>query len=86
MTPLFIPLKTEYFNAFADGSKTTEYRRYGPRWHEGTITPGRLVTLSKGYSGARLKGRVVKMRKIKNTITDLYPRGCWLCAIDIALP
>lgn len=83
MKPLFVPLKTEYFNAFKDGSKTTEYRLYGPRWHEGTIIPGRLATLSHGYSGPRLKATVVRMRKIRNNITDLYPRGAILCAIDL---
>lgn len=84
MKPLFVPLKREYFEAFYNGTKRTEYRLYGPRWHEGTVIPGRPVTLSLGYSGARLSGTVRKMRKVKNTITDLYPRGAILCAIDIA--
>lgn len=84
MKPLFIPLKREYFEAFDNGTKRTEYRLYGPRWHEGTVIPGRPVTLSLGYSGARLSGTVRRMRKVKNTITDLYPRGATLCAIDIA--
>lgn len=83
MKPLFVPLKRQYFEQFANGTKRTEYRLYGPRWHEGTVVPGRPVTLSLGYSGARLSGVVVKMRKIKNTITDLFPRGAYLCAIDI---
>ena len=83
MKPLFVPLKTQYFNAFKSGIKKTEYRLYGPRWHEGTVIKGRPVTLSKGYSGPRLYGVVVRMRKIKNTITDLYPYGAILCAIDI---
>lgn len=48
--PLFIPLKTEYFQAFADGSKREELRRYGPRWNERTCCVGRDVVLSKGYS------------------------------------
>lgn len=84
MKPLFVPLKREYFDQFANGTKRTEYRLYGPRWHEGTVIKGRPVTLSLGYSGARLNGVVVRMRKIRNTITDLYPRGAILCAIDIA--
>lgn len=49
MKPLFIALKSAYYEAFADGSKTIEYRKYGPRWNERTCTVGRRVTLSKGY-------------------------------------
>jgi hypothetical protein len=52
--PLWIPLKTEYFEAFRDGSKTIEYRRYGRRWSELSCYPCRPVTLSLGYSGPRL--------------------------------
>lgn len=49
MKPLFVPLYTRWFNAFKDGTKTTEYRTYGPRWNERTCTIGRAVVLSKGY-------------------------------------
>lgn len=57
--PLFIPLKTEYYEAFSDGSKTTEYRRAGGRWNETTCRIGRRVTLSKGYGKRnRLSGFV----------------------------
>ncbi len=82
--PLFIPLKAEYFNAFKNGTKVTEYRLYGPKWHEKTVFSGRPVILSKGYSGERLTGTVIRLRKIKNKITDIYPSGALLCAIDIA--
>ena len=47
--PLFIPLKRKYFEAFAKGEKTTEYRPYGPRWNDKTCVPGRPVVLSLGY-------------------------------------
>ena len=56
--PLFVPLKGEYFDAFASGAKNTEYRLYGKRWNERTCRIGRAVTLSRGYSGARLRGHV----------------------------
>lgn len=49
MNPLFIPLKSEFFEAFCDGSKDTEFRLYGPRWNERTCPLGRPVTISKGY-------------------------------------
>jgi len=62
--PLFIPLKTEYYEAFADGSKTEELRLYGPRWNEGTCPVGRKVTLSKGYGKQnRLSGLIWKFKK-----------------------
>ncbi len=61
MKPLFIPLKTEYYETFANGSKTSELRRYGPRWNERTCTIGRPVVLSKGYGkGSRMTGRITQ--------------------------
>ncbi len=55
--PLFIPLKTQFFEAFKDGSKSTEYRKLGPRWNADTCRIGRAVVLSKGYGKAhRLRG------------------------------
>jgi len=64
MKPLFIPLKTEYYEAFANGSKTEELRLYGPRWNENTCKVGRGVVLSKGYGKtARMTGKVWKFKK-----------------------
>ena len=64
MKPLFIPLKTEYFEAFADGSKREELRLYGTRWNKETCKPGREVVISKGYGKhARLKGRIWKFKR-----------------------
>jgi hypothetical protein len=60
MKPLFIPLKTEFFEAFKNGTKDTEYCVYGPRWNENTCKEGRPVTLSKGYGKKhRLQGVIV---------------------------
>ncbi len=60
MKPLFIPLKTEFFEAFENGTKDTEYRMHGPRWNERTCAVGRAVTLSHGYGKKRrLKGVIV---------------------------
>lgn len=59
MKPLFIPLKTKFFEAFENGTKDTEYRPYGPRWNGVTCAPGREVVLSKGYGKqTRLRGVV----------------------------
>lgn len=62
--PLFIPLKSEYFEAFRTGEKESELRRYGPRWNEKTCEMGRAVILSKGYGkGARLNATVTDFEK-----------------------
>lgn len=66
LTPLFIPLKTCYFEQFSIGTKDTEYRQYLGPWNIQNCYPGRLVTLSKGYGKyARLSGIItaVTLRK-----------------------
>lgn len=64
MKPLFIPLKTCYYLAFKNGSKTEELRKYGPRWNHDTCTVGREVIMSKGYGKKdRMKGRIWKFKK-----------------------
>jgi hypothetical protein len=70
--PLFIPLKTEFFNAFASGSKTVEYRKYGARWNETTCSIGRAVVLSNGYGKKhRLTGIICGFTAEKcPTLTD----------------
>jgi hypothetical protein len=66
--PLFIPLKREYFEAFANGTKQAEFRPYGPRWNEKTCRIGRDVVLSLGYGKRhRLRGKVVGF------VTDCSP-------------
>lgn len=59
MRPLFIPLRSEYYNAFVAGTKTEEYRRHGPRWNATTCAIGRRVTISKGYGKAHRRTGVV---------------------------
>lgn len=57
---LFIPLKKRFFEAFARGEKTTEFRRYSARWNERTCRIGRKVVISLGYGWKRrLFGTVV---------------------------
>jgi hypothetical protein len=81
MTPLFIPLKTKFFEAFNNGSKTTEYRLYGPRWNERTCPVGRPVVLSKGYSKAHRLSGVITAFQTDATPTLIpgfrkcYPQG-----------
>jgi hypothetical protein len=59
--PLFLPLKAEYFRAFVEGRKSIEWRKLGKRYNERTLFVGRKVTLSNGYSGARLYGSIVRL-------------------------
>ena len=62
--PLFIPLKTKWFDAFVSGQKADELRAYGPRWNERTCRVGRAVTLSRGYGKQqRLGGHVASFEK-----------------------
>lgn len=64
MKPLFIPLKTAYYNQFDAGTKTDELRVYGTRWNERTCKVGRAVTLSKGYGKRhRLSGTVTSFKR-----------------------
>jgi len=65
LKPLLIPLKSEHYDNFHNGSKETEYRRYGKRWNENTCPIGRQVILSKGYGkGYRMNGVIANFKKI----------------------
>ena len=62
--PIFIPLKTKYFELFKSGVKVSELRPYGKRWNEKTCRVGRAVTLSKGYGKhERLTTKVTRFRR-----------------------
>lgn len=65
--PLFIPLKAEWFSAFARGEKDTEYRQRGPRWNLDTCAIGRRVILSCGYG---------KAKRLGGTITAVHYDTC----------
>lgn len=82
--PLFVPLKTEHFLAFADGGKSVEYRRHGPRWNEKNCRVGRDVVLSHGYSGARLLGTVSGFA-VRRMTTDTYGVDAEIACISIRL-
>lgn len=72
--PLFLPLKAEYYEAFANGTKVYELRKYGKRWNERVCTPGRGVVLSRGYGKEkRMTGTILVFRKRPAT---------WLCIDD----
>lgn len=81
--PLFVPLKSEYFYQFKDGSKTDELRRYGQRWNENTCRIERRAVLSKGYgnherlsaiisSFAKVNGLDIKRTDYRDSVEKLY--------------
>ncbi len=67
MTPLFIPLRSEFFDAFKRGEKRVEYRKRGPRWNAETCFIGRPVVLSRGYG---------KRERLLGTITAFHYDTC----------
>jgi hypothetical protein len=80
--PLLVPLKREHFIEFRDGHKTVEYRLYGPRWNERTCHTGRAVILSCGYSGPRLRARIIRFERVMLT-TTIYGPDRELAAIHV---
>ena len=89
MKPLFIPLKTEYFEAFKAGTKDTEYRRHGQRWNEDVCQVGRPVVLSKGYGKAERLPAVITGFEVRFLRSDdfvaCYGEPGWAACIGIRL-
>jgi hypothetical protein len=88
--PLFIPLKAEYFDAFAAGTKNIEYRKFGPHWNKDTCAQGRPVVLSRGYGKQqRLRGVVAKFSVADYcTVPEahvIYRAPCLIACISIDL-
>ena len=92
--PLFVPLRSEYYEAFAEGTKRDELRLYGPRWNERTCAPGRDIVLSKGYGKHnRMTGRILKFKRrhgstfgstYKAAILDCYGTlDVWMAVISV---
>jgi hypothetical protein len=77
MKPLFLPLKAAYFDAFVDGSKTEEYRLYGPRWNEGTCKIGRPVLLSRGYGKRSRRWGVIESFRRADPPDPIAWRDCY---------
>lgn len=73
MNNLFIPLKTEFYDAFVLGIKGSEYRPFGPRWNNDTCYPGRPVTISCGYGKAKRETGIISDVAVFHW-ADLPPR------------
>ncbi len=89
--PLFIPLKSEFYEAFERGDKDTEYRAYGPRWNEKTCRVGRAVVLSHGYGKKRrIAGTIAGFRKSSDATpgfkTCYGEKAAMMACIKITIP
>lgn len=88
--PLFVPLKEEWFRAFAEGQKLEEFRPEGPRWNAAACRVGRPVVLSCGYGvRRRLAGVVTGYRTVgpgaHPAIPEIYPGVEHIAAIRISV-
>jgi hypothetical protein len=83
---LFVPLKTEFYEAFEQGLKDEEFRLYGPRWNEKTCRIGRNATLSKGYGKhSRMVREIIGFKVVDASynpdIKKVYPEDAKIAAI-----
>lgn len=72
--PLFVPLKAQWFDLFAMGTKSWEHRIARRQWNGDQVQVGRRVTLSRGYGKhARLHGVItsVKLRTFDELTEEL---------------
>lgn len=88
-TPLWLVLRAVHFDAFAAGTKTTEYRRLGgPYGKLERLPAGRPVTLSRGYSGPRLHMRIVSVSVLPASsvppAAKIFGKDAQLVAIKLA--
>ena len=85
--PLFIPLKKQHHLEFESGTKTVEYRKYGPRWNERTCAPGRPAILSYGYKTLKRMSGVIKSIEVGSQkpkeFIDIYGYDGECIAIEI---
>src|SRR3954467_15704147 len=85
--PLFIVLRKQWFREFQEGTKTEEWRRYGPRWNAQSCWIGRRVTLSLGYTTTRLTGNVISfdVRPATGGAIEIYGQGTQCAVIGIRI-
>jgi len=93
---LFVPLRREYFDAFAARHKEWEYRLLGGRWNADTCAVGRRVVLSCGYGKSRrLTGTITEFMVVQHPAalpgwvacygSDAGPAACFRVAVDLPL-
>lgn len=96
---VYLVVKQEYFDAIADGSKTSEYRQASPHWIDRIDDDVTDVVFQLGYGrNGRTPKRMrfkVKEVKIQDTLNDVeipypktkedIPKGFRACLIRIVL-
>jgi hypothetical protein len=87
---IFVALRSKHWIDFRDRRKSIEWRAWGARWNDRTITPGSTIILSKGYTRVRLHGVVVRVHRVSRSLAPdaalaIYPDIEAFCAIEIAL-
>ena len=84
--PLHIILRHRFFDAFASGKKTLEWRRLGGRWNADTCRPGRRVVLMRGYATTgRLQGTITAFEERPAPDGSTYAPGTPCAVLTIAL-
>lgn len=86
--PLFVPLRKEWYLAFAGGQKNTEYRAYGPRWNEKTCRVGRRAVLAYGYGWPRISTVIASFTILDRAdapaaARDIFPDARKIAAIKM---
>ena len=72
--PLFVPLKSQYYYEFKNGTKTRELRRGSDkRWSAKNCRVGRAATLSRGYGKQDRLSATVSAHKVWR-VRGLSPR------------
>jgi len=79
---LFVPLKRQPFEAFADGSKRWEIRRQEGQWEK--AMPGMQARLRLGYSGHGELRRVVGRVVVATNAASLFAEVPWYHAVPYA--
>ena len=84
--PFFIPLNACWFNAFARGEKTIEYRNADSRFS--SISENRRITLYYGYGGNRIdcmciKTEILPIEFAPKEARSIYPAAKEIIAIHL---
>lgn len=79
----------QYYLAFAEGSKTVEYRKAGGPWNRKTCVVGREIIISNGYtSKGRLRGVITGFKESaaagrRKGFVEIYGSGNIAACISI---
>lgn len=88
----FLFLKREYFDLFANGEKSIEWRAWKHQFTDKTYHAGRAIELRAGYSkdAPRLYGVIIKTDRVPraeapDVARSIYPDAQEFCAIYIEI-